>query len=297
MTDERDYSTDLTFSQRYGYEPLPEPMRLGEISSDLRREIFNSFRQFFMDARVGDHFPFEQQRRIERTLGKFKKLPESKVSTNYRDVISTFEQIILGYEFNHVLDLIEITIGEFYMTSGTRRITAFYECLIQVRNLFERYSAPYYFDTSMRPYRFFPRASKEQGEATQKAMTTIQDAGIHEATTHLRQAAEHINAGQYADSIADSILAVEYVARVIDPKSSTLGRALKSLEKSGMLDREFKQALEELYRYSNAKPGIRHAKRDGDAAAVGLEEAVLMFGACASFAAYLTQKHRRSGGG
>ena len=110
------------------------------------------------------------------------------------------------------------------------------------------------------------------------------------AASHLGQAKEHINAQQYADAIADSIHAVESVARAIDPKSSTLGPALHSLEKAGLLNREFKQALEKLYNYTNAKPGIRHAKRNEEAADVGLEEAMLMFGACASFAAYLTRR-------
>ena len=31
-----------------------------------------------------------------------------------------------------------------------------------------------------------------------------------------------------------------------------------------------------------------------DSAAVGLDEAMFMFGACASFAAYLAQKHRQA---
>ena len=43
MTSSRDgFSDHHTFSRRYGYEPLPEPMRLEEISEDLRREIFNA---------------------------------------------------------------------------------------------------------------------------------------------------------------------------------------------------------------------------------------------------------------
>ena len=56
------------------------------------------------------------------------------------------------------------------------------------------------------------------------------------AAEHLRQATEHINEQKYADSIADSINAVESVARKIDPKASnTLGQALDSLEKGGLL--------------------------------------------------------------
>ena len=119
------------------------------------------------------------------------------------------------------------------------------------------------------------------------------------ASAHLRQAAEHINAGQHADAIADSIHAVESVARRIDPESNKdLAHALDSLERSGVLKhRGLKKAIGALYGYASNQPGIRHALVFEDAADVGLDEAILMFGACASFAAYLTEKHRKSNKG
>ena len=118
------------------------------------------------------------------------------------------------------------------------------------------------------------------------------------SATHLRQAAEHINAGQYADSIADSIHAVESVARTIDPGSGkTLGPALRSLERAGVLKHPaLREAFEKLYGYTNDEEGVRHALLEKGSADVGLDEAVFMFGACASFAAYLTGKHRQAGG-
>ena len=118
------------------------------------------------------------------------------------------------------------------------------------------------------------------------------------ASTHLRYAAEHINARKYGDSIADSIHAVESVARVIDPNSSkTLGPALKSLEDAGLLKHgALKQAFDKLYGYTNTEQGIRHALTSQAAADVGLDQAMFMFGACASFAAYLANKHRQAGG-
>lgn len=298
MADKSDFPAHFTFSQRSGYEPLPEPMKLGQISNDLRREVFNSVRQFINEIHRAGYFLSRQERCIERILGRFKKIPENQISTHYIDVISDFQSAIIGKEFNLVLDIIEITIEEFSTSVENYQFQLFYELLRQIENLFLKHSAPYYLDTSRRPYHFFPCASREQGEATKKAIETIQDAGMDAATTHLRQAAEHINARQYTDAIADSILAVESVALTVDPKSSTLGSALNSLEKVGLLEREFKQALVKLYEYSNAEPGIRHAKpkRNKDSTDVGLDQAMLMFGACASFAAYLTQKHRQAGG-
>ena len=121
------------------------------------------------------------------------------------------------------------------------------------------------------------------------------------AATHLRDAAEHINAQQYADSIADSIHAVESVACKIDPDpedKNTLSKALNSLEKSGLLKhKNLKEAFKNLYIYTSNEPGIRHSLRDKDAPDVGQDEAMFMFGACASFAAYLVSKHRQQAEG
>ena len=41
-----------------------------------------------------------------------------------------------------------------------------------------------------------------------------------------------------------------------------------------------------------SQEGIRHARVYKDVTEVGADEALFFFGACASFAAYLTQKHR-----
>ena len=140
-----------------------------------------------------------------------------------------------------------------------------------------------------------PRTSPESREATRQAIETIQQVGPGGASTHLRQAAEHIKARQYADSIADSIHAVESVARLISPKEAkTLVPALNSLENAGVIKHKaLKGAFSKLYGYTNDEQGIRHALLDKDSPDVGLDEAMFMFGACASFAAYLVNKHQQ----
>ena len=129
----------------------------------------------------------------------------------------------------------------------------------------------------------------------QQAIKKIRESGMEGASTHLHQAAEHIKARQYGDSIADSIHAVVSVACVIAQKeNASLGQALDSLEKANLLKHPaLKNAFKKLYGYTSDEPGIRHALFDKDAPNVGLDEAVFMFGACASFAAYLVNKHRQ----
>ena len=89
---------------------------------------------------------------------------------------------------------------------------------------------------SQRPYRFFPRSSKEQEEATRQAIKTIRESGMDSVATHLRKAAARFNAQEFADSVREeSISAVESIARRIAPDENTLGGALKYLEKKGLI--------------------------------------------------------------
>ena len=280
-----------TFSQRYGYEPLPGPMQLEELSDDLRREIWNTTRELLLSlsgisALQRRYFFEEDCRFIERVLGKFLKKPEDEIDTGYEEVIYQFKTLIRQGRFNAVLDLVEIMTNE-------RRYDK--ELVNRISESFERCAAAYWLDKSKYPYQFFPRSSRAQGEATREAIKTIRDGGMKGAETHLRQAAEHINAQRFAESIKDSIHAVESVARRIDPDSSqSLGRALNALEQAGLIKHSaLKEAFSKLYGYTSDEQGIRHALLDKNSPDVDLDEAMFMFGACASFAAYLVSKHRK----
>ena len=58
MPNNRDGVSDhLTFLQRHGHEPLPEPMRLEELSDDLRREIWNLVYDFLNHSIVKSPAP------------------------------------------------------------------------------------------------------------------------------------------------------------------------------------------------------------------------------------------------
>lgn len=297
MAERRDTSTnDLTFSQRYGYEPLPQPMRLEELSNDLRRDLWNVLREFLLSTRKysggGYYFSGEALRLIEYVLGRVLKKPEDEIDTSYGKVRDLFKRLLFERRFNVVLDLIEIIANEGQRREGLVHRIHFAQ---RIKELFERRAAAYRLDMEDYPFQFFPQSSKEQGEATQQAIKTIRDGDMKGAATHLHDAAKRINEGQFAQAIADSISAVESVARRIAPKGNTLGKALNSLEKKGLLkNNQLKEGFEKIYTYTNSEEGVRHALVFKDAPDVGLDEAMFMFGACASFAAYLTNKHRQA---
>ena len=267
-------------------------MQLEQLSDDLRRDIWSVLFGWLVDARLstslGHFFSGEKERFIQRVLSKHERRPEDEIETTYEDILRHFKSIVLQRPFNVVLDLLEIIVND-------RNFGKHFAG--EARDMFELSGAPYWLDVAHNPYRFHPRSSQEQGQAVQQAIQTLHESKMDGATTHLRQAAEHLNAGQYADSISDSIHAIESVARQIDPKANrTLGPALASLEQAGVIKHPaLKDAFSKLYGYTSNEQGIRHALIDKSVADVGLDEAIFMYGACASFAEYLAQKQRALG--
>ncbi len=288
-------------------------MQLEELSSELRWALSNKVYEVLQGGTLGIGLVNTLQKCIVRVLGKFSQIPGSQVPKRFSEHVKYFESIFMEADFNRVLDLCEIMMDEF-----DNRTENSYKLSASIKDLFIIHQAAYWLDTSQRPYQFMPCANPEQGAATQEAIKTLRDAGMDGTATHLREAAEHINIGQYADSVKDSILAVESVARKIDPQANTtLTPALRSLENAGILTHPaLKAGFEKLYGYASDEEGIRHAivfKENAEVgqddasdeegirhaivfkenAEVGQDEALYMFGACASFAAYLVHKNRK----
>lgn len=291
----------LTFSQREGEVPLPEPMRLEHVPQRFRQLVWQvidgEIRESSYDY-YGPNYHYDDYRRvsfsIEQHLGSIVRSYKFDVLDTLHDEIEEygpiesanfFKELITGGNYHKVLTLIEFVLRHQYCSKNLRK------ALIAV---FDNAPVAYFVKKVTGCFTIMPRMSKESGEATQQAIQAIQNADMRGASTHLRQAAEHINAQQFADSIVDSIHAVESVARMIDPKAKrTLGPALDSLERAKLLHPAIKEAFSKLYGYTSDEQGIRHALLNKDSPDVDLDEAMFMFGACASFAAYLVNKQHK----
>ena len=270
----------LTFSERHGYVELPKSMKIEELSDDLRRELWDAIvENYRMAVSYSLHLSAYGRAVVALTRQPLDELGDHDAVGNW------MRELVLNGKFHEVLSFLEALTIEMALNHQDWRI------LQAVRDLFQEYSAPYVLNDN---FQFLPRSSREQGKAVDDAITTLGEANMSGAAKHLHDAAAHMNARQYADSIADSIRAVESVARVIEPGTSTLGKALDALQRKGVLkNAQLKSALGQLYAYTNSEQGIRHALTNQSEADVGLDEAMFMFGACASFAAYLTSKHEK----
>ena len=81
---------------------------------------------------------------------------------------------------------------------------------------------------------------------------------FHGARAHLRNAASHLTAGNFADSVRESIHALESVSRTLDP-SADLSKALARLEQKISIHAAMKKGFASLYGYASGENGIRHA--------------------------------------
>lgn len=291
MTHEADdESYKLTFAQREGKSPLPESMQTDSISDDFRRRVWRCVQEAINSIYDEDPIDGYTDWELSSILFSYqfeilrKWHDEIESHTYQHDIRFCHEQIRNG-QYYEVLTFIEFILRH---DKCSERLGQY------LIDAFDKSPIAYFVTNIDNVPTIVPRASQEQGEATKRGIETLREGGMEGAAKHLRKAAVRFNAQQYADSVESSIGAVESVARRIAPKSRTLGEALKNLEKKGLLtNSQLKMGFEKIYAYTNTEEGVRHSLVFKDSSDVGMDEAVFMFGACASFAAYLVNKHRQ----
>ncbi len=279
----------VTFSQAYGYEELPQPLKLEELSKQARTQLWSLL--------------YDQ---VETTL-----IPYKRLGVPWRMILKSVHQDILNLPTDEFFpeDLFEAELEKFVATYKTIFMNAPFfkvfnilqaimrhsdcppEFTQSVSQIFKRCRLAYVVDSS-NSATIYPAATEEEGKAILQATAELNSAGLASAVAHLRKASDCINQGDYPGAVRESIHAVESAARQYDPNAKTLEPALKALEKAGTLHSALKQAFSKLYGYTSDEQGIRHALINKQQSNAGQDEAVFMIGACASFSGYLARKLR-----
>ncbi len=89
-----------------------------------------------------------------------------------------------------------------------------------------------------------------------------------------------------------SVHAVEGSAKAIKPSAKTLGPALTRLKSTIGLNPALATAFGNLYGFTSDEKGIRHSLVFSATSHVTERDAIFMFGACASFVAYLSSAEK-----
>jgi hypothetical protein len=273
---------ELTFSQADGLEPLPAPLRLGELPETLRNDIFNIV-VLSLSEGVDDGELFGSWREaIFLKHTKFDHRPVDELDLRYKTVKEELKRFIIQRPYNNVFDLLQFLVRQ---EGSPRRIIEF------LNRAFEEHQAAYRFiGTSIMPV-----ATEQEGATLRRAFADMDGEEFGGARAHLRAAGAALSGGRAGDSVRESIHAVESVVRALTGKpKATLSDALSLLKAETALHPAFELGLHKLYAYTNDEGGIRHALNAEDAR-VDEADALFMLGACASFVSYIIGKARKLG--
>jgi hypothetical protein len=139
-----------------------------------------------------------------------------------------------------------------------------------------------------------PIGSDQEAATLKQAFLDAQISGLSGSRKHLRLAATELGSGNFADSVRESIHAVESAVRVLEP-SGDFSKALAKLEQKSNIHGALKKGFLALYGFSSDEQGIRHPLLDKEAPAVDEADAMFMIGACSAFISYLVNKSRSAG--
>lgn len=273
MSDRRE--PRISFSQRNGLAPLPPQLEIGEISPIFRRKISDCF-YCQINTRRYLEYPWDSILRdfhIEIRFGVSSDFPI--YSSNWTSI---FEDIFLTHKFHLVFDYIEFFINHSLTPEDLvdRIILVFEDCRLSYR-VFDRVTIA-------------PIGNEEQATAVALAFQDVGAAGMPAAQEHLRSACRHLRDGEFADSVRESIHAVESAAKRIALNGNTLIDCLREIERRGKIHNTLKIAFDKLYAYTSDEHGIRHARVFETVANVDEADALFMLGACASFVSYLVRR-------
>lgn len=273
-----DSNDNIPFSQRNGYVPFIQQLDLEKIPQEFKEKV-----KALLDAIIKKNKNFSyvidpeyiyvvKNLYINFYKGDYRYFDNSKKFVNY--FIFDF---IDRSSFFEIFDFLEQIIIDFYNIRKDNGVELY------LKSLFKKYRLAY----TIYNGKIVPIANDTEGKTYIGALNMTEKTGTNGAHSHLIKAGEQINHQKWAESVRESISAVEAVCRQIAGENASLGAALSKIAKQYHLHPAFKKALSELYGYTSDENGIRHSLLDNPQAKVDQTDALFMLGACASFVSYL----------
>jgi hypothetical protein len=287
LTDNFQDRKKLSFAQAEGVEPLPSQLQLREVSPELRAVLWNTIHHALVGNTVrGSYGPPHLEKPWSTILKdehvyRLHKMADDFIN-NAKGLIQETRVIFEQGDYVAIFGWLEFVLKHPACPPDLHR---------QIEASL-RYSRAAYRVVDKQV--ICPIASGAEHSTIVKAFADLEASQFHGARAHLRNAATNLTAGEFADSVRESIHAVESVCRTLDP-SADLSKALARLEQKISIHPAMKKGFTSLYGYASDEDGIRHALLEGGEAKVDEADALFMMGACAAFVSYLLNKARTNG--
>ena len=235
---------DLPFSQRYGYAPVVQQLALGEITTAFREEIkalldqviiednrgyilissVDTFRNIFLNICGGSYPNFSKHKQPKPISFEYKPrltIDYSKRSITRNFVINFLSDFVNACDFFRLFDLLEELINnqeklKLYTNGYDNSGQLFGDAL---KELFKKHHLAY----TIYDRKIVPISNETEGKTYVAALDETRDTGQLGAHSHLLKAGEQINHQKWADSVRESISAVEAVSQTQDSRTSASG--------------------------------------------------------------------------
>ena len=256
------------FSVRQGIKQS-KAIQLESMDDDLRNGLWNEFDRCFPASAPRLNMPRHEMSKIIWT--DFLKHSVDEYSAYYQTSHShgAIKNVFLLGSWDEVFDLIEFVI---------RCLSVHEKPFIEQCNIvLEEENSAYRIVGRL----VTPITSQEEIKSIEAAMVTR----YASANEHIRKALYYLSRRKnpdYANSIKESISAVESIAKEITGKEKSLTTLTQGLN----LPATFKTGLDSLYNWTSAEPGIRHGGT-GDSLSPDQKTARFMLIICSAFVHYI----------
>lgn len=273
------------FSERMGYKPVKESLKIEYMDKDLRVSLWNLILIYTNREDLHEHYAYcsdEMKRFMTSLYMDYWKKSLEKFNEDFFYPFSEIREYFCNCQWWEVYDFLEILIKEYPSINVDPFI---YECNVVLK----RENAGYRFVSG----KIVEITSETEIAEIEEALEYSTD----HVEIHLSKALDLLSnkeSPDYSNSIKESISAVESFCKLITGESLSLGQALNKIEKKGIiqLHHALKNGFTSIYGYTCDSDGIRHGLSNDPN--LDYEDAIFMLVACSAFINYLRVKCEKS---
>jgi hypothetical protein len=274
----------LSFEQAEGLAPLPIQLKRTEVSAELRAVLWNYIHGELTSTARRETYLYlgKPWKDVLKSVHVYRDhLPADEFSTRLKDAMETVKDVLTIGDYAQIYGWLQFVLRQKPTEEFAKRIDS----------ILRYCRAPYrVIDAEV----ICPVASESEAETITKAFVDLKGGGLTGSREHLKSAVGELTVGNFADSIRESIHAVESAVRMLEP-SGDFSKALGKLEQKTNIHGALKKGFLALYGFSSDEQGIRHPLLEKTAPAVDEADALFMIGACSAFLSYLINKTRAVG--
>ncbi|MDX0801767.1 hypothetical protein GOD37_22655 [Sinorhizobium medicae] len=281
MNEELDRRKNISFLQAEGLVPLPRQLALGELPKSTKVKLWATLHDAINRYTLEPRFLVHET--LKRVALKWWVEEAHQMADEFKSDSRWVKERWKGFFGEETPYYITLNLVQFFLRN-------FHDPKLRMdlTNILEK---------EMTAYRvicqntIMPITSPEEGEAVVQALEITARSGIGGARQHLIDAAANLSSGKFAESVRESISAVEAVACASTGEKS-FATAIGVMNGRRPMNGAFKTAINRLYDYTSQQPGIRHAKQQDSTADVSERDAVFMLPVCAAFITYVLAEER-----